>query len=76
MGACLAYGFYFGQPKKLITGWDFDGVACGINDTVVDYPYLYWYETPNITSLGNLTQLKDNGAATILNVLKHGACVK
>jgi hypothetical protein len=49
---------------------------CGTNETVKDYPMLYFYETPNITNLGNLTLLKDNGIGVITNVLKRGVCVK
>ena len=42
MVAVAGYGFLNGQPELLMTTFDADANACGLNTTVNDYPYLYF----------------------------------
>ena len=69
-----AYGWFNGDPKKLLVPWDSDGNGCGYQDHVKDYPNLYWAEPPSIELLTE--------AATTLNfekalgILSTGICVK
>ena len=67
MGGCYAYGFLYGQPIKLITGWDGDRMGCGLNETTKDYPYLYWYEIPGT---GIVDELKNADFTSMLKILK------
>lgn len=45
-GAASVYGWKFGDPKKLLIGWDSDGNGCGFSDKTLDYPALYWAKPP------------------------------
>ena len=42
MGGVTAYGLIFGNPKLLMTTWDYNGNGCGYNTSTKDYPLLYY----------------------------------
>ena len=46
-----AYGWFNGDPKKLLIGWDSDERGCGYTDLVKDYPHLYWSKPPSFKDL-------------------------
>ena len=46
-----AYGWFNGDPKKLLIGWDSDKRGCGYTDVVKDYPHLYWSKPPSFEDL-------------------------
>ena len=46
--AASAYGWFNGDPAKLLIGWDSDLNGCGYNETTKDYPFLYWPEPPSL----------------------------
>jgi hypothetical protein len=48
-------------------------LGCGLNDTVKDYPALYWPQLPDLTILEDLKMGKFNST---LELLKTGVCVK
>jgi hypothetical protein len=57
LGMCAAagYGWYFGNPKLLVIGWDSDYNGCGYSNATQGYPYLYWPVMPNATQITALT---------------------
>lgn len=38
----IIYGFSNGNPYKLITTFDFDGMKCGIHKGYEEYKYVYF----------------------------------
>lgn len=75
MGCAFAFAFIRGEPGKLITGWDYDQMGCGVkgNVTTKDYPYLYWYEIPGSNILDDI---KGNNLEEMKKILNRGTCVK
>ena len=69
-----AYGWFNGDPKKLLIPWDSDGNGCGYSSVTKDYPNLYWAEPPSIELLKNAVTTLDYEAA--LGILSTGICVK
>ena len=45
--AASLYGWVYGDPAKLLIGWDSDANGCGFSEATQDYPYLYWPEMPD-----------------------------
>ena len=45
--ACAVYGWYMGDPRQLLIGWDSDGNGCGYSEATESYPYLYWPQAPD-----------------------------
>lgn len=73
MVAVYAYAFTKGRPTLIVQGWDGDGLACGLNTTVKDYPVLYWPEVPGI---GSLNSTLSGNYTAIFSTLNRGICVK
>ena len=46
--AASAYGWFNGDPKKLLIAWDSDGNGCGFSSATKDYEKLYWAEPPSV----------------------------
>ena len=68
-----AYGWFKGDPRKLLIGWDSDGNGCGFSPDTLDYPHLYWAEPPGNALFDAIQKLDVNAA---LGVLNTGTCVK
>lgn len=73
MAGCFAYAFNSGNPRLMAAGWSYDGLACGINETVKDYPFLYWPEIPGESVIKQVTAGEFGEAFKLLN---QGVCVK
>lgn len=58
MGVVYAFSFKYGQPSLIVQSWDYDQNGCGLNDTTLNYPALYW---PAIPDMSALEQLKTTG---------------
>ena len=71
--AASAYGWFNGDPKKLLIGWDADGNGCGYSEATLDYPNLYWAEPPGNELFDAIKTLNIDKALGILNT---GVCVK
>ncbi len=71
--AASAYGWFNGDPKKLLIGWDSDGNGCGFSDATKDYGHLYWSEPPGNNLLEAIKALDVDKALELLNT---GTCVK
>lgn len=68
-----AYGWKYGEPRKLLIGWDSDGNGCGYSTKTLDYPYLYWPKNPGVELFDAIKSLDIDGA---IGLLKFGTCVK
>lgn len=66
-----SYGWTQGDPRLLMTLWNSDGLGCGLNTTVKDYPYLY-YPTIDFAA----AQKAEPKLTDIKELLKYGVCVK
>ena len=42
MVGVFGYGLNYGKPALLLTLFDADLMGCGLNETVKDYPLLYY----------------------------------
>jgi hypothetical protein len=73
MVAAFAYAFVYGQPRLVMTSWDYDRMGCGLNETTKDYPALYWPELPGQSTLD---EVKAGNFTSTLKLLKSGVCVK
>ena len=71
--ASSAYGWFNGDPKKLLIGWDTDGRGCGYTASVKDYPNLYWAKPPSGDDILKAVNSLDVTAA--LDLLNTGVCV-
>lgn len=71
MVAVAGYGFLEGNPKLLLTTYDFDKNGCGMNETTKDFPYLYF---PFVDL--EAAQKVSPSAASIGDVLAFATCVK
>ena len=69
-----AYGWFNGDPKKLLLGWDSDGNGCGYSEATKDYPNLYWPEPPQGDVIKDAIARMDISAA--ISLLRYGTCVK
>lgn len=67
------WGFQEGDPNKLALGWDSDRNGCGYSEATIDYPYLYWPEIPDESTV-NAMKTGDFDAA--IDILNSGVCVK
>jgi hypothetical protein len=84
MVAVFAYGFSQGKPKLIVTGWDSDGMGCGLNKTTENYPALYWPKLPElptnisaVSSSVNLTSINATAiTAAFMKAFNNGVCVK
>lgn len=72
--AASAYGWFNGDPRKLLIGWDTDGRGCGFTSAVEDYPALYWARPPAGDDLKAAIEKFDTDA--VLDLLNTGVCVK
>lgn len=71
--AASAYGWFNGDPRKLLIGWDSDGNGCGYSDATKDYGHLYWAEPPGKNLKDAIAELDVDKALELLNT---GTCVK
>jgi hypothetical protein len=69
MFATAAYGYRFGDPKKLVMPFDSDGNLCS-SGNLTNYPYIYW---PEITA-SLVTNLSSVSFST--DLLSSTACVQ
>ena len=72
--AASAYGWFNGDPRKLLIGWDSDGNGCGYSDKTKDYGHLYWAQPPNVDDL--MSAVKDFNVDEAMGILSTGTCVK
>jgi len=47
MVAASIYGYYMGDPRLLLIGWDSEQKGCGYSTITQDYPYLYFPQSPS-----------------------------
>lgn len=71
--AASAYGWFNGDPRKLVIGWDSDGNGCGFSDATKDYGHLYWSEPPADKLFDAISTMNVDAALELLNT---GTCVK
>lgn len=71
--AASIYGWVYGDPEKLLIGWDSDANGCGFSEATKDYPFLYWPEMPDEALVG---QIEAGNYSEALNLLNYGVCVK
>ena len=69
-----AYGWFNGDPKKLLIPWDSDGNGCGFSSATKDYSKLYWAEPPDMNLIKDAVQTLNYEA--VLGILSTGICVK
>lgn len=72
------YGYLYGDPNLLLTSWDGLGRGCGYNDSVIDYPYLY-FPTIDLDAAKDAMANARGGQVDLNNVadlLRFGNCVK
>jgi hypothetical protein len=51
MFACSVYGWTLGNPKLLLIGWDSDHRGCGLSNETLNYPFLYWPQLPDNSTI-------------------------
>ena len=73
MVAVFVFSFKLGHPKMIVQSWDNDRMGCGLNETTLEYPALYWPEMPG---QGALESIKVGNFSGIWSVLNKGVCVK
>lgn len=71
--AASAYGWFNGDPRKLLIGWDTDGRGCGFTPEVENYPYLYWATPPSGDAIQEA--VKTMNVEKALGLLNTGVCV-
>ena len=72
MGFCAVYGWALGNPAQLMLGWDSDQNGCGFSEKTIDYPYLYWPQSPDAAMLENI---KNGDYSTVVQLSNFGVCV-
>lgn len=48
------YGWIYGNPEYLTIGWDADRNGCGYSEATIDYPYLYFPQSPSAKDLESI----------------------
>ena len=67
------YGWTYGDPAKLLIGWDSDRNGCGYSEVTKGFPYLYWPEMPNSKLM---SQIENGNYDDAISLLNFGVCVK
>ncbi len=70
--ACSGYGYFYGNPKLLLVGWDSDRHGCGYSNATLEYPYLYFPMSP---STEQVEMIQAGNYTGVLNLLNSGVCV-
>lgn len=73
MIAAAVYGWYFGNPRLLVVGWDTDQFGCGYSNGTTEFPYLYWPVPPTTSQV---TQISNGNVLAAVSLLSKGVCVK